>query len=211
MRFSEAQLEEWQRRGVKVATHPLERPKDQNRIKPSIPAPPLPTASFDVIDELAFTANRDEFRRIAMRLLPNRTFKGGFQPEQQVQAEIVARADAGLRYEDWDLAVIRIANEARESRHVTLGGALGRALGMMPGAPDLLCVWWPARFGFLEVKRPGGQRGLGLEGKRHTPQPGQLTGQQPLFRDWCIAGGIPWAMVRGVKGAERAWRQWRWG
>ena len=84
-----------------------------------------------------------------------------------------------------------------------------KGLGVQAGIPDLAFVWsdgqiitlrpglfaggaMTSRIAFIEVKTPTGS----------------LSAVQRDFRDFCLAGGIPWALVRTLDQAIEQVKEW---
>lgn len=134
--------------------------------------------------------------------------------EDAVQASIVLGFDVGTRAGRWSIVPVilrndirvRTASEAelsaspalarwhqRQQRQAWREGARAKAMGMRPGAPDLLLLA-PGDFGFLECKSPGAG----------------LRPEQRAWRDLCAAVGWHWGLARSWDDALRAVGAWGW-
>jgi hypothetical protein len=134
--------------------------------------------------------------------------------EDGLQAEIVTRLDIGTRAGKWSIVPVILRNDIRvrtasdaeltaspalahwhqrQQRQAWREGARAKAMGMRPGAPDLLLLS-PAGFGFLECKSPGAG----------------LRPEQRAWRDLAAAMGWRWGLARSWDDALRAVAAWRW-
>jgi hypothetical protein len=134
--------------------------------------------------------------------------------EDAIQAAIVLGFDVGTRAGRWSIVPVilrndirvRTASEAelttspalahwhqRQQRQAWREGARAKAMGMRPGAPDLLLLS-PAGFGFLECKSPGAG----------------LRPEQRAWRDLAAAAGWRWGLARSWDDALRAVTAWGW-
>jgi hypothetical protein len=134
--------------------------------------------------------------------------------EDGLQAEIVTRLDIGTRAGKWSIVPVILRNDIRvrtasdaeltaspalahwhqrQQRQAWREGARAKAMGMRPGAPDLLLLS-PAGFGFLECKSPGAG----------------LRPEQRAWRDLAAAMGWRWGLARSWDDALRALAAWGW-
>lgn len=134
--------------------------------------------------------------------------------EDGIQADIVFRFDVGTRARKWSIIPIILRNDIRvrtasdaelaaapalahwhqrQQRQAWKEGARAKAMGMRPGAPDLLLLS-PAGFGFLECKSPGAG----------------LRPEQRAWRDLCAASGWHWGLARSWDDALKAVTAWNW-
>lgn len=90
------------------------------------------------------------------------------------------------------ILITHTANEVA-ARGVDVRRAIGKAksLGMLPGWPDLTCIW-RGRIFFLEVKAPGGA----------------MTDAQRAVADAMAAHGALWALVRSIDDVSARLAEW---
>jgi hypothetical protein len=134
--------------------------------------------------------------------------------EDAIQADIVFRLDVGTRAGRWNIVPVILRNDIRvrtasdaelaaapalahwhqrQQRQAWKEGARAKAMGLRPGAPDLLLLS-PAGFGLLECK----SRGVGLRP------------EQRAWRDLAAATGWHWGLARSWDDALRALTAWGW-
>lgn len=87
--------------------------------------------------------------------------------------------------------VYHIPNEGHRS---AAEAAKLQAMGLLPGAPDLVIVQPGGNTFFIEVKRMVG---------------GTLSDDQKAFKSHCVEHGIPWALCRTIDGARQALAGWQ--
>lgn len=119
------------------------------------------------------------------------------------------------------MLAVMLANEVRQprglSRIAAMQGARLLAMGLCPGASDLILLWpgdgpgpdgpgWHAGSGFLEVKRPARveQR---LDGKQRYAA-GRLSEAQKDFRALALAWRLPWGLARSWDEAVDVAKSW---
>lgn len=137
--------------------------------------------------------------------------------EDGLQAQICLGFDVGTRAGRWAIVPVILRNDirVRTASEAELGAAArspalvrwhqkqqrqawreagrAKAMGLRPGAPDLLLLT-PGDFGFLEVKSPG-------EG---------LRPEQRAWRDLCAAAGWHHGVARSWSDALAVVRCWGW-
>lgn len=173
---------------------------------------------------------------LAERLIANRCKAGGVKgPEDQTQRDIVAGCDALVFKRIAPVVAIMLVNEIRQpafrragGRQRALPGMAGGdapgwkaaqlmgarllAMGLLPGASDLILIWpgdddFFGGVGFMEVKRPARTEQTLTGPKRY--QAGYLEDRQRDFRDLCQAWRLPWGCARGFDpDALRIMREW---
>lgn len=84
---------------------------------------------------------------------------------------------------------LHLPNESKRSR---AAGAVLRAMGLVPGAPDYLFARGDATF-FIEFKAATGKQ----------------TESQGTFQRWCEANGIPYVLVRSEADALAQLQAWK--
>lgn len=137
--------------------------------------------------------------------LPRWTLRRAMKAEEALQRAIVAE----LRPELAERRIL-IASIGAE---IPLGGDIGRqlqavkkAMGGISGMTDLIVIG-PGPAGLmLEVKRASTARMQPVDGTLRVRQvgAGQLTSDQRAVRDYLLAIGWPWALVRSVDEARAA-------
>jgi hypothetical protein len=137
--------------------------------------------------------------------------------EDSVQAQICLGFDVGTRAGRWAIVPVILRNDVRvrTASEAELSAAAGspalarwhhkqqrqawreagraKAMGLRPGAPDLLLLT-PGDFGFLEVKSPGAG----------------LRPEQRAWRDLCAAAGWHHGVARSWQDALAIVRAWGW-
>lgn len=84
--------------------------------------------------------------------------------------------------------IAHVANEvSAKGKAISIAIAGAKRLGMLPGFPDLICVW-QGRIWFFEVKAPGGR----------------LSEAQESVRDALLANLACYAVVRSIEDVQRA-------
>lgn len=132
------------------------------------------------------------------------------RPEEKLQREILAALLPELAPRGILLAFI--------GSEIAVGGGIGRllqatrkAMGSVPGLPDLLVIYPGGRCLLMEVKRPTMARMQPVETTEGRAElrvrqvgRGELSTEQRRVRDWAKAMAVPWAVVRSVDQARAA-------
>lgn len=175
------------------------------------PPRPLPCAGSPGAPGEPTQASADP---LALAVLPHRRADLKLGKEDAVQAEIVTRLEIGTRQGRWQIVPVMLSNEIRipvpskarveaqpqlvdfADRQKRLAGQMGArllAMGLLPGAPDLMLLM-PGRIGFVECKVPGG---------------GKVSPEQAAVRDLMRAWGLLWAVARTWPQLLDTLREWK--
>jgi hypothetical protein len=158
--------------------------------------------------------SRPDLHALALAVLGEPRRLPRLDGEDAIQADIVFRLDVGTRAGRWCIIPVILRNDIRvrtasdaeltaspalahwhqrQERQAWREGARAKAMGLRPGAPDLLLLS-PVGFGLLECK----SRGVGLRP------------EQRAWRDLAAATGWHWGLARSWDDALRALRAWGW-
>jgi hypothetical protein len=113
----------------------------------------------------------------------------GKRPDRNAEARIQADVLEWLNAVAPELIVFHVPNGGYRSK---AEAARLKWQGVLPGVPDLVLIGSAGRIWFLEIKTATGY----------------LSPEQHAFADRCTAFGVPFAVIRGIDDARRAFAAW---
>lgn len=106
--------------------------------------------------------------------------------EHQIQAAIMDYLDGALPSSCYAFAV------PNGGKRNAITGAILKREGVKAGVADIIVLRNPGLCAMIEVKT----------------KTGSLSNSQKAYRDWCVANGFPYAVVRGVGDVQAALMDW---